>query len=166
LLDRINSQQGLDEDGNQVWKFLRFEAHSGPLTHKDRGYNGSSYNILVRWEDGSATYEPLHILAKDAPDMCAQYAVDNNLLDKEGWKQFRRRAKNLKILERKANQMIMQHNRWAPVYQFGVEIPRDTAHARILDQKNNNTKWQDAEYAEIQQLMEYKFAKDIGHGNV
>jgi hypothetical protein len=94
LLDKINSQHSIDEDGNTVWKFLKFEAHSGPLTNKDPSYHGSSYNILIRWEDGSCTYEPLTIMDKDTPEMCAQYAIDHNLLNTDGWKQFRCLAKN------------------------------------------------------------------------
>ena len=43
----------------------------------------SIWNTLTNWEDGSATYAPLHIMAKDQPDLCAQYALDNNLLDKD-----------------------------------------------------------------------------------
>lgn len=165
LLDRINSQQGRDEDGNQIWKYISFDNHIGPLTSQDKRHAGSSYNILVKWEDGSSTYEPLHILAKDAPDMCAQYAVDHNLLDTDGWKQFKRRARNLKVLERQVNQAKKQHKRWAPTYMFGIEIPRDPKHARELDSQNGNTKWQDAEYAELQQLMDYNFAQDIGEGD-
>ena len=63
-------------------------AHQGPLTPKDLHYAGSTWNTLVTWEDGSATYEPLHIMAKDQPDLCAQYALKNNLLHLDGWQQF------------------------------------------------------------------------------
>lgn len=145
---------------------MQFEAHSGPLTQKDKSYDGSSYNVLVRWEDGSATYEPLHTLAKDAPEMCAQYAVDNNLLDLDGWKQFRRKARNLKTLKRRVTQAVKQHKKRAPIFMFGVENPRDAKHALESDIKNGNTKWQDSEYTEIQQLMDYDFARDIGSGDM
>ena len=80
-------------------------------------------------------------------------------------KKFRRLAKNKKVLQRKVNQLVKQHNRFAPIFMFGVEIPRDPKHARILDQQNQNRKWQDAEYAEIQQLMDYEFANDLGPGD-
>jgi Reverse transcriptase (RNA-dependent DNA polymerase) len=49
---------------------------------------------------------------------------------------------------------------------FGVEIPHDSKHTRILDQQNQNCKWQDVEYSEIQQLTEYNFANDLGPGDV
>jgi len=57
-------------------------AHQRQLTPKDPGYMGSDWNTLTSWEDGSSTYEPLHIIGKDQPDLCAQYALDNNLLEK------------------------------------------------------------------------------------
>ena len=75
LLAQLDSQQGKDDDGNHVFKFVRFDGHVGPLKPTDAGYNHSKYNILVTLEDGSSTYEPLHILAKDAPDMSTKYAI-------------------------------------------------------------------------------------------
>ena len=72
-------------------------------------------------------------MAKDQPDLCAQYALKNNLLNKDGWKQFRRRAKNSKVLDRKVNQHKKQHKQYAPVFMYGVEIPRNSYNARRLD---------------------------------
>ena len=105
---------------------MSITAHQGPLTPKDPNYLGSAWNNLAGWEDGSATYEPLHIMGKDQPHLCAQYALDNNLLDKDGWKQFRRLAKNKKTLARKVKQHKQQHKRFAPIFMYGVEIPRDS----------------------------------------
>ena len=31
-----------------------------------------------------------------------------------------------------------------PIYKYGVEVPRNMAHARKIDAANNNTHWQDA----------------------
>ena len=56
-------------------------AHEGPLTPKHPNYNGSKYKVLVQWEDGSVTCEPLDISGKDDPVSCAQYDKDNNLLE-------------------------------------------------------------------------------------
>ena len=49
---------------------------------------------------------------------------------------------------------------------YGVEIPKDPKQVRILDQQNKNSHWQDAEYSEIQQLMDYNFAKDTSNGDL
>jgi hypothetical protein len=37
------------------WAFKEITEHQGPLTPSDRRYKGSSYNVLVHWEDGSET---------------------------------------------------------------------------------------------------------------
>ena len=47
--------------------------HDGPLKFSSADYKGSKYNFKVQWEDGSITWEPLGIIAKDDPITCATY---------------------------------------------------------------------------------------------
>jgi hypothetical protein len=42
------------------------------------------YNLMVEWETGEITTEPLHMIAADDPVTCAIYAKDNDLLDLPG----------------------------------------------------------------------------------
>ena len=80
----------LEGDTDEImWKFRRIIAHQGPFKQQDKEFKGSRYNVMIEWEDGSRTYEPLGIIAKDDPVTCAAYAKDNDLLDTEGWRQFR-----------------------------------------------------------------------------
>ena len=75
IIDHLN--RNMDEEDsidNQYLKFKAILAHQGPLNPKDPGYNGSRYNVLVDWEDGECTYEPLDIIASDDPVTCAIYA--------------------------------------------------------------------------------------------
>jgi hypothetical protein len=74
------------------WAFKEITEHQGPRTPSDGTYKGSSYNVLVHWEDGSETFEPLSVMAKEDPITCAKYAEDNDLLDKPGWKSLQRIA--------------------------------------------------------------------------
>ena len=85
----------LEADGETdiVWKFRRITAHQGPLTPKDKDWNGSKYNVMVEWENGEITTEPLSIIAADDPVTCAIYARDHSLLHLEGWKRFKGIAK-------------------------------------------------------------------------
>jgi hypothetical protein len=161
LLEKLD-EQSFKRDEEDFFRLVSITAHQGPLTPKDPDYMGSAWNTLVNWEDGSSTYEPLHIMGKDSPDLCAQYALDNKLLDQPGWKKFKRRAKNKNPLDRAVNQHKKQHKRYAPVFMYGVEIPRDYENARRLDDANGNTKWADSDQLEIKQLFEYEFAKDKG----
>ncbi len=84
-MDKLDEQSFRQDDQN-LFRLVSITAHQGPLSPKDPQYLGSTWNTLTNWEDGSSTYEPLHIIGKDMPDMCAQYALDHNLLEEPGWK--------------------------------------------------------------------------------
>jgi hypothetical protein len=105
ILDHIEKDNNdLESDTKQLFKFRRIAAHQGPLRSSDKDWKGSSYNVLVEWETGETTYEPLNTITADDPFTCAEYAKENNLLDIDGWKQFRRLAKNEKKLKHMINQ--------------------------------------------------------------
>ena len=44
------------------------------------------WEVPLKWEDGSETWEPLSAVAKDDPVHLAKHAVDKDLLDLPGWK--------------------------------------------------------------------------------
>ena len=132
-----------DEDTEVVWKYKQIVGTQGPLSTSHPEYQGSKYNVLVEWEDGSTSSVPLGILAADDPVACAIYAKENNLLEKPGWKRFKSIARRHKKFIRMVNQAKLRSYRTAPKYMFGYEIPRDYEHAKALDERNGNTKWQD-----------------------
>ena len=47
---------------------------------------------------------------------------------------------------------------------FGFLVPRNHDQAVEIDEKNGNTKWQDAEKLELSQLAEYNTFEDKGKG--
>ena len=102
--------------------------------------------MLVAWEDGSQTYEPLKTMAADNPAVCAVYAERANLLDTEGWKQFRQLAKRSQVLTRQLSQAKLASYRTAPLFKFGYQVPRHHKEAITL-----NTKYRDAEKLEMSQ---------------
>ena len=79
-------------------KFKHIIAHQGSLLPTDPDYKGSRYNVLIEWATGETTFEPLTVIAKDAPVVCAIYAKEKGLLDTVGWKQFNLLAKCQKKL--------------------------------------------------------------------
>ena len=120
--------------------------------------------MLVEWETGETTYEPLDLIASDDPVTCVEYARRNNLVDTPGWKRFRRYAKYEKKLQRLINQAKLK-SYWRDIFwKFGVQVPRTHQQAIELDKKNGNTKWQEAEAIEMGQLHEYKTFVDKGKG--
>ena len=54
LSDLIERQHEAEAKGEMnFWAFEDIISHQGPLKPTDQCYKGSSYNILVQWEDGS-----------------------------------------------------------------------------------------------------------------
>ena len=158
LLDLIS----MDETEEGLWKFKSISAHQGPLSQSHPAYNGSRYNVLVNWETGESTFEPLATIAADDPVTCAVYAKENGLLEEDDWKKFNKLARRQKKLTRMVNQAKLKSFRTKPVYKFGYLVPRNHEQAVELDAKNGNTKWQDAEALEILQHAEYETFFDKG----
>jgi hypothetical protein len=152
-----------DDNNDVVWKFKRIINHEGPLSSKHPNFKGSSYNIMIEWENGEISTEPLQIIAKDDPVTCAIYAKDNGLLDSPGWKQFKSIAKRQNTLTRMVNQAKLKSYNSAPKFKSGFQIPRHYAEAIRFDERNKNSKWQDAMLLELQQISEYDTFINLGH---
>jgi hypothetical protein len=136
--------------------------HQGPLLWHNKDYNGSRFNVLVEWENGEITTEPLLVNAADDPVTCAVYAREHDLLDVKGWKCFWNLAKREKHFLRLVEQAKMKSYHQSPKYKFGYRIPKDYEEALKLDELNQNTKWGDATITKMSQLKEYKCFIDAG----
>jgi hypothetical protein len=164
LMDYIekDKQQHQDDDGNGLWNFKHIVEHEGPFRTSDPEYKGSRYNVLIDWENGEITCEPLNIFGKDDPVTCTVYACEHRLLEEEGWKRFKGIAKREQKMLRMVNQSRIKATRNAPRYKFGYRIPRNYNEAMKFDLKNGNTLWQEATDLEMSQLAEYDTFRE-GH---
>ena len=86
------------EDG--LYRFKSIKDHKGPYTSSDSEYNGSSYNLLIEWETGEHTWEPLSNIIASDPYTCAVYAKKHDLLNTPGWKLLKRHARTARRLIR------------------------------------------------------------------
>ena len=84
LSDIVEQQQELEKtkDPNDIFFTLKSILDHEEVTPDDSRYFGSSYNVLVEWEDGTKTWEPLRTMSKDDPMTLAAYAKEHDLLDK------------------------------------------------------------------------------------
>ena len=104
LMDYIQKGTDAEEDPDPLFKFRDIVAHQGPLESTDPDHKGGKYNVMVEWESGEVTYEPLTLISKDDPITCAVYAKKHDLLDTTGWKHPKRYAKTSKRLIRAVKQ--------------------------------------------------------------
>lgn len=158
--NEINDDTNINE---QYLKFKNIIAHQGPLTQFDPAYKGSKYNVMVEWEDGECTYEPLSIIAEDDPISCATYGRVNGLLDSPGWKRFKRfTTQEINVNKIINNVKSYKTSQRSIKYKYGYKIPKSHEEAVQFDLENNNTNWQDAEALEIKLLHQYNTFEDAG----
>jgi hypothetical protein len=157
----LNHIENNETEETTIWKFKRITVHEGPLTRRHPScWKGSLYNVMIEWENGEITSEPLVVIAADDPVSCAVYAKDNDLLELDAWKRFKPIAKQQKKLFRMVNQAKLHSYRTPPKYQYGFEVPKDYQHAVRLDEKAGNTRWQDSTKLAMAQLDDYDTFKD------
>ena len=149
------------EDEDTGWKFSSITDHQGPLSKGDKDYKGSRFNVLVNWDSGESTYEPLDLIGKDDPITCALYGKKHNLLNLPGWKRFKR------IIDREKDYTRIINKTDLPKTQQSTDIvPRNHQHAMDIDRKAGNDKWLQAEQTELKQIHEYDTFIDMGKGTV
>ena len=133
LVDHLEAAANEDNEINDdLFKFRALIGHQGPLKPTDPNWKGCKFNVLVEWETGEKTYEPLSILAADDPVTCATYAKENDLLHIEGWKRFRNLAKRDKnpsqscdAIKDQTSKKVKQIHVWIPdpqIIQRGLRI--------------------------------------------
>ena len=161
-----------DETWDGLWRFKEILDHEGPLNPGHKNYKGSRYNLLLLWETGEKTWEPLitnngkeGVYVTDRVTV-AIYARKHNLLDTPGWKLpgLKKLMKTQKRMIRSANQAKLHSFRTKPIYMYGFLVPRNHDQAMHLDRENGNTRWRDAELLELKQIDEYETFDDKGRG--
>ena len=98
------------------------------------------WKLLVAWKDGSETWIPLKDLKESNPVEVAEFARARGIDDEPAfawWVPYTLRKRDIIISKIKARIRKTTH-------KYGIEIPRSVEHAKELDEKNNNSLWQEA----------------------
>ena len=164
LLEYLKDKTDTGPLEDRLYRFKCIKDHKGPYTSSDPEYNGSSYNLLIEWETGEQTWEPLSNIIASDPYTSAVYAKEHNLLNTPGWKLLKRLARTARKHIRILKKSKYRQARASREYKHGWEVPRDYAHALQLDIHNGNNKWKEAIDLEIEQIKEYQVFKDFGKG--
>ena len=167
-LSRPDEAEGIG--GSSVQEIIAYDWRNGQAHFK------------VQWSSGDTTWEHLKDMREDYPKMTAQYIVRNEVSrSKRGgdrvlqWakkvvkdinKSVRRitRLYDLYLDEHDEVRMIrrVQKNAkkkkkkfsTAPVYKYGIEVPRNSEHAKRIDASQGNTYWEDAFGKEVKALLD------------
>ena len=123
-IDYIQKGTDAEEDPDSLFKSRDIVENQGPLESTDPDHKGSKYNLMVEWESGEVTYEPLTLISKDDPITCAVYAKKHDLLDTTGWKHLKRYAKTSKRLIRAVKQSRIRQVRASARSQHVFPSPK------------------------------------------
>jgi hypothetical protein len=162
LCDIVEAQEATVEEAptDAIYTFKSILAHQGPLTVKDTWYKGSSWNILIEWDGGETTWEPLNLIAKSDPISVALYREENGLLNKKGWKYLKKHARNTRHVYTMVHNILKAKGSHGPKFKYGVRLPDRVKGCAILDAENGDTNWSDANRAELNLLDEFKAFQD------
>ena len=121
LSDLVTESLAAKESGKQdLTSYAGVLDHQGPLKSYGPKYKGSSYNVLVDWDDKTQTWEPLNTMAKQDPVTLAHYTHDNGLLNEPEWNFVRHIAKRQQFFNTIINSVKMCTNPNQVKYKYGV----------------------------------------------
>ena len=165
LCDLITEQMEPKGMGyGEMHTFKTILDHQGPLKCHDPKYKGSQWNVLVNWDDGTQTWEPLNIIGKHDEITLAKYAKENDHLSQPGWKFLHKTAKHQRFLSVALNAIKRHCDPTQISYKFGVWLPHNYAEVLRLDKENGNMLWHDAVRTELDQICDYDTFRDMGVG--
>jgi Reverse transcriptase (RNA-dependent DNA polymerase) len=90
------------------------------------------------------------------------YGEANGLLNKKGWKYLKKHAKNLRKIYKRVREVLKAKAQGRPKYKYGVRLPDREKTCADLDEENGNTKWTDANKAELNLLDQFEAFEDCG----
>ena len=107
------------------------------------------WHLLVRWRDGSTSWEPLRNLKESNPVEVAEYAVANKLSEEAAfhwWVLFTLKKHDRIISAIKAHSYKRNQ-------KFGIEVPQTVERARAIDCETNTTLWKEAIQKEMKHVL-------------
>ena len=104
---------------NELYKFRCIKDHRGSYTSSDHEYLGSSCNLLIEWETGEMTWEPLNNIIASDPYTCAVYEKKHDLLNTPGWKLLKKHVRTARRLIRTLKKSKYRQAKESRKYKHG-----------------------------------------------
>jgi hypothetical protein len=115
-IDRQLTSEVEKTDEEHLWIFKEVVGHRE---------NGWTWDVKMKWENDSETWEPLDVIWKSDPVALAAHGKEHGLLKTDGWKRLYHCVKNEKKFKCQMKQVKINSMRHGPRIKFGVRIPKD-----------------------------------------
>jgi len=138
ILELISQSEG-KENAEDYFHIVKIQDH--------RLMSSGRLELLVLWDTGDETWEPLSNIRRDDPVTAAEYIAANIA------EENKHRKWAMKILRvRRATTLRTRDG--GKRYKYGIEIPRSVRGAIMLDRQNNNNLWREAIQKEMNSLRD------------
>jgi Reverse transcriptase (RNA-dependent DNA polymerase) len=116
---------------------------------KKRRQTTKGWELLVRWKDGSETWNALKDLKESFIVLVAEYAVQNRIHEEPAFAWW------VPHVIKKRDRIVakVKSKYWQKTHKYGIEIPKSVVEAKRLDEKNGNTLWWDSICQEMANVM-------------
>ena len=133
-------------DGNEVTGDDAFIVSSNGTRRRKETTKG--HHVLLKWKDGTSTWNTLKDVKDSYPVQLATYAIENNLDKTPAFAWW------VPYVIRKRNRIInkLKSKYWSRTHKYGIRIPKNVAEALEIDRENGNTLWWDAIMLEMKNV--------------
>ena len=113
--------------------------HTMPNGTRHRRRTTKGWEVLIRWKDGSTTWNALKDVKDSYPIQLAEYAKLNGITEEHAfgwWVDF--------VLNRQKRTLAkIKSKYWIRIHKYGIRIPKTVREALEIDAENsNNLRWQ------------------------
>jgi hypothetical protein len=103
----------------------------------------AGWQLCIQWKDGTTSWEKLSALKESHPTEAAEYACAQGLEREPAFNWWvphvlKKRQLIISKVKARAARYLKKNEK------YGIKLPRNMKEARILDEQNGNTLWQDA----------------------
>ena len=134
-------------DGNQISEENAFITSSNGGRRRKETTKG--WELLLKWKDGSTSWETLKDVKECFPSQVTDYAQMAGIVDCPAFAWWCPHVirKRERIISR------MKSKYWKRTHKFGIKIPKSIKQALQFDSENGNTLWWDAISMEMKNVM-------------
>jgi hypothetical protein len=107
------------------------------------------WHLLVRWRNGTTSWEPLRNLKESNPIKLAEYAMANKLSEETAFHWW------VPFTLKKRDRIISASKTWSHKHnqKLGIKIPQSVERALAIDQETNTSLWKDAIEKEMKHVL-------------
>jgi hypothetical protein len=115
------------------------------------------WKLMVRWKDGTSSWEPLRNLKESNPVEVAEYAVANKISEEPAFAWW------VKSVLRKRDRILakVKSRYWSRTHKFGIQMPKTVAEALGIDKETGTDFWKKAIEKEMKNvIVAFEFKED------